>query len=132
MGKRGPQKGAKYAKTIKKEEAREILRQIVTREMEALVAAQIANAKGISYLMARNKRGGQWKRLDRVPKPGELVGTDQELIEVYAKDPSVQAFTDLMNRALDKPKEQAQDLNVNIVDGLAERLARGRSRAEGE
>jgi len=27
---------------------------------------------------------------------------------IYTKDPSVQAFTDLMNRALDKPTEQVQ------------------------
>jgi hypothetical protein len=30
----------------------------------------------------------------------------EEVIEVWEKDPSVQAFTDLMNRTIDKPIEQ--------------------------
>ena len=40
----GPKKGAKYAKTIAKEQAREALRAIVLRELEPLVQAQIAHA----------------------------------------------------------------------------------------
>ena len=34
------------------------------------------------------------------------LGRHEETIEVWEKDPSVQAFTDLMNRALDKPAER--------------------------
>jgi len=36
-------------------------------------------------------------------------GDSEEIIEVWEKDPSVQAFTDLLNRALDKPAEQKQE-----------------------
>jgi hypothetical protein len=128
----GPKKGTKYrprASTLSKEAAREALRVIVTREMEALTAAQIANAKGIRYLMSRDKKGGRFRRLEKLPKPGELVGGEDEIIEVWHKDPSIQAFTDLMNRALDKPKEQMQEIEVHGLEGLAERLARGRERA---
>jgi hypothetical protein len=41
----------------------------------------------------------------------------EDIIEVWEKDPSVSAFTDLMNRALDKPKEQEQeiDLQANVT-----------------
>ena len=34
---------------------------------------------------------------------------------IYSKDPSVQAFTDLMNRALDKPTEQVQLQEQGVV-----------------
>ena len=38
------------------------------------------------------------------------------------KDPSVQAFTDLMNRAIDKPKEQ--ELEVKLAGDWDQRVAR--------
>jgi len=52
---------------------------------------------------------------------------------IYTKDPSVQAFTDLMNRALDKPTEQIQlsselnlhtEINAKLEAARQRRLAR--------
>jgi len=106
----GPEKGVKYAPTLAKEAAREALRQIVLREMEGLTAAQIAHAKGLSYLVGRDK-AGKFKKLTSEEADKALSGeSEYTLVEVWEKDPSVQAFTDLMNRALDKPKEQEQEI----------------------
>ena len=64
--------------------------------------------------------------MGRDPKTGkfERVTGDAEQIDkalktdnacwIYTKDPNVQAFTDLMNRAIDKPMEQVQ---VSGADG---------------
>jgi hypothetical protein len=101
-----------YAKTISKELAREALRQIVLREMEELVAAQIAQAKGLKYLVTRDRKTGKLVRVTKAMASARSLGPNEEIIEVWEKDPSVQAFTDLMNRALDKPKEQEQSLNI--------------------
>lgn len=110
MGKRGPKKGTKYKPTLAKEAAREVARALITAQLEPLIAAQIANAQGIKYLVVRDKTSGKFLR---VPKnAAEKLDPTEEIIEVWEKDPSVQAFTDLLNRALDKPKEQAQDVNV--------------------
>lgn len=77
-----------------------------------MFGAQIAHAKGLKYLVARHKTTGKFAKLTE-----ELMATiaagqnpEYEAIEVWSKDPSVQAFTDLCNRALDKPKEQVQEL----------------------
>ena len=45
----------------------------------------------------------------RVP---EILTTraDEETIQVWQKDPNVHACIDLLNRALDKPAEQSQQL----------------------
>ena len=112
----GAKKGSKQASTISKEQAREALRQIVLEQMRELAAAQIANAKGIKFLVVRQKSTGKFVRVTEAMaklKSGEQ--TDHEIIEVWEKDPSVQAFTDLMNRALDKPKEQEQELAVKCA-----------------
>ena len=113
----GAKKGQKHAETLSKEQAREALRTIVLEHMQEMTAAQIANAQGIKYLVARHKTSGKFERVTEAELQAILAGEDEErvILEVWEKDPSVQAFTDLMNRALDKPKEQEQDVNANVT-----------------
>lgn len=110
----GKPKGYKAPATLTKEAAREALRQVVLEEMRDMTAAQIAHAKGLKYLVARETKTGKFTRLTQEQTEKILAGETDEFafIEVWEKDPNVQAFTDLMNRALDKPKEQEQDVNV--------------------
>jgi hypothetical protein len=115
-GKKGGRpKGSKSQATLTKEQARDALRVIVLREMEGLVSAQLSNAKGLKYLVIRDKRTGKFLRVGEVRakalKQGD--GADEEVVEIWEKDPSVQAFTDLMNRALDKPAEQEQAVSLS-------------------
>ena len=130
MGLRGPQKGRKYRPTIAKEQAREALRQIVLREMDALIGAQVANAKGLSYLVARNKRTGKFEKVtgEMLEKWQRSPDNMPEVVEVWQKDPSVQAFTDLMNRAIDKPAEQLQEIKLTGELHLVDRLHAARNR----
>lgn len=100
----GRPNGSKEAGTLAKEEARAALRARVIAEMGPLVDAQIANAKGLSFLMVREKTTGKFLRVGK--GAAEKLDPEQEIIEVWEKDPSVQAFTDLMNRTIDKPVEQ--------------------------
>jgi hypothetical protein len=108
----GPKKGTKHRATITKEQAREALRQIVLEDMRALVSAQLSHAKGLKYLVTRDKKTGKFVRVTEAMAKAKL-GESEEIIEVWEKDPSVQAFTDLMNRALDKPAEQEQAVAVS-------------------
>lgn len=103
----GVPKGYKQPKTIEKEAARAALRQMVLESMKPLVQAQMANAMGIGHLYTRDKAG----KFNKIENPTEidrllLEGKENETYWIFAKDPSVQAFTDLMNRAIDKPAEQ--------------------------
>jgi hypothetical protein len=100
--------------------------------MEALVSSQIAAAKGIRFLVARNRATGKFVRVTETVMQALLangVDTELELVEVWQKDPSTQAFTDLMNRALDKPKEQEQEIKLTAeLTVVSERLAAARKR----
>jgi len=105
----GPQKA-----TLSKEAAREALRQIVLKHMDEMVAAQVAASKGLNHFMLRDPKSGQFKRItdpDEIAAALNAEGAEEgKTFWIWAKDPSVQAFTDLMNRALDKPKEQEQEV----------------------
>jgi hypothetical protein len=122
----GKPKGYKAPATLTKEAAREALRLIVLNDMQELVGAQLANAKGIKYLVVREKSSGKFLRVNELR--AAALKADEEVIEIWEKDPSVQAFTDLMNRALDKPKEQQQDINISGALNLDVRIREARKR----
>jgi hypothetical protein len=84
-----------------------------------------AQALGLKYLVIRDRRTGKFIRVPESMAKAKLR-SNEELIEVWEKDPSTAAFTDLMNRALDKPATPPQDVDVNVGgdwDTLAARLA---------
>lgn len=112
----GRPKGSKDKGTLEKEALRELLRARVAEQMGPLVDSQIANAMGLKYLVVRDKKSGKFLRVTEGMAKAKL-STGEEVIEVWEKDPSVYAFTDLMNRTIDKPKEQPLEADVrgNIV-----------------
>ncbi len=115
----GPAKGTKYGKqkeTISKELARELTRNIITAELKPLIQAQIANAKGINHFFLRDPATGQFTRITDPEQIQQALnsGDEGKSYWIFAKDPNVQAFTDLLNRALDKPAEQVK---VTGADG---------------
>lgn len=116
-GKKGGRpRGRKSAGTLEKEAARELTRRLITARLEPLIEAQVANAMGIKFLVVRQKSTGKFVRVtEAMAKLKQGEEADHEIIEVWEKDPSVQAFTDLMNRAIDKPAEPAQD---HVVSGV--------------
>lgn len=128
----GKKKGTKWASTLSKEAAREALRQMVTEHMRPMTEAQIANASGLKYLVARQRKGGKFVHLTAELAEAIISGeeTEYEAIEVWEKLPNVQAYTDLMNRALDKPAESVNlEANLNIsVTERAQRVLAARKR----
>ena len=106
----GKPKGVLWPTTIAgrvaKAEARELVRQAITAELQPLINAQISNAIGIKYLVARDPKTGKFERI------GPEGLTPDATIEVWQKDPSVQAFTELLNRALDKSADQPASVAV--------------------
>jgi len=128
----GRKKGKKLPQTLAKEAAREAVRQKVTEHLEPLIHAQIANACGLKYLVVRDARTGTVIRVSEAMARAKLRA-GEEVLEVWEKHPNVRAFTDLLNRALDRPKEQQQDVHMaGNWDELAATLASARSRLKHE
>lgn len=110
----GKPKGYKAPKTLEKEAAREAVRKQVIAEMTPMTAAQIAAAKGIQHFVLRDKNGRFEKVTSEVAALAAL--NDPEAVyEFWTRDPSIQAYTDLMNRAIDKPSEHV-DIDLNVTD----------------
>lgn len=118
----GRQKGYKFPKTIEKELERERVRQLVCAQLEPLVLAQIRNALGMGHLMLRDPETGKFERFISEGQTPEVEAArldaalklGKSAVWISTKDPSTAAFTDLMNRVLDKPAEQ---LKVTGAEG---------------
>jgi hypothetical protein len=109
-----------------KDAAREHVMQRVCAELDPLLDAQLAHAKGLKYLVTRDKKTGKFIRVG----PAMAGAVNEETVEVWEKDPSTPAFTDLLNRALDKPKEQEQELHLTGDVTLLDKIARARARLQ--
>jgi hypothetical protein len=103
---------------------RQKARDLISPEMREMIASQVSNAKGLKYLVYRDTRTGRFERVKDIAE----VNQDENTIEVWEKDPSVQAFTDLMNRLLDKPADQPAELKLSGTLGIEDRLTAARAR----
>lgn len=121
-------KGHKTQKTLSKEAGRELLREMVMAQMQPMVDAQVANAMGLQFLVIREKKSGKFVKRVTEAQGKITLRPEHEVVEIWGKDPSVQAFTDLMNRTLDKPKEQPLEIELGVRD-LGERIRAARQRA---
>ena len=106
-GKKGGRPPGPAQATIDKALKREELRRIVCEELEPMTRAQMAHAKGISYMVLRQK-DGTFTRATDVKQLDAALAAGASTFQIFTQAPNTQAFTDLMNRALDKPAEQVQ------------------------
>ena len=121
----GRRVGYKEKGTLEKEEARALLRKLVFARMGPLVESQLANAEGLKYLVYRDKGSGKFVTV----KSDELEAAQiKNTVEVWEKDPNVGAFTDLLNRAMDKPTEHVEMQATVTGSVVLARLSEGRKR----
>ena len=66
------------------------------------------NVTGIRHLMMRDPKTGQFERVTGSAAQIDKALKSKNAFWIYTKDPNVQAFTDLLNRAIDKPAEHIQ------------------------
>jgi len=134
----GVQKGYKAPHTMEKAAAREYVRERVISALRPMLNAQIANAMGVGHLFTRDK-AGKFTRIEDEQEMERLLadGVEGEHYWIFTKDPSVQSFTDLMNRALDKPADTVdvtvsrspRELSDEELLAEAQRLLKGQDGA---
>jgi hypothetical protein len=104
----GKPRGVKWPSTLRKEEARELVRRYVTERLPQFLDAMSDNITGIRHLMMRDPKTGKFERVTGDAKQIDKALKSNNACWIYTKDPNVQAFTDLLNRAIDKPAEHVE------------------------
>lgn len=106
---------------------------MVRAELRPMTEAQIANAKGLKFIKAREKKTGKFKHLTEKEVSAVLSGEQEsefEMLEIWEERPNVQAFTDLLNRTLDKPTEHFE--GTMAISGLGDRIKAAQERLRGK
>lgn len=124
----GRPKGTKEPKTLAKEMQREVLREMLTREMPSVAQALVSRCKGLRYFVTRNKTG----KYEIVTDPKAVIAAlnkeDGFTGEFYTEKPETAAIKEFFDRTVDKAKEQEQEIKLSGDIGIVERLAAGRER----
>lgn len=97
----GKPKGYKAPATLDKLAAREALRQQVTAALCPMTEAQIANAKGIQHFVLRDKHG-KFEKVTSEEAALAAMNNPEAVYEFWTRDPSVHAYSYLVDQALDK------------------------------
>ena len=110
----GRPQGSKAQNTLEKAAARQRVRELVCAELDPLIEAQIQAALGVRHFVLREKN----RKFKRVTDPATITHIlnapegRYEYYDIWTRDPSTQAFKDLMDRALGKPTEHV-DMTVS-------------------
>jgi len=132
----GKPKGYKHQKTLEKEAARELARAFITDALRPMLRSHIAHAMGIGHVYTRDKNKKFTKIEDATQIDALLTdGEERKDYWIFTKDPSAHSLGILLDRALDRAKEQTQDVNVKghleVVGAALDRIKernRGKSR----
>lgn len=100
-----PGAGRKPKAQFEKEAIRAKIREMVADQIVPLVDAQLSNAKGLRYLVTRDKKSGKFIRVTEAMARSAQDTDLADSIEVWEKEPNVSAFMDLLNRTIDRPTE---------------------------
>jgi hypothetical protein len=115
--------GSKDPHTLEKDVARELVRAEITKVILPMVRAAIKRAMGSSYLVTRDAKNGKFIRVT-----GSTLKSTQTAIEVWEKEPDISAIKELLDRAIDKPKEALEIESKTDWDGYRERINAQRQR----
>lgn len=120
----GAKRGSRWPATLEKALVREETRKYIQQHIPAMLRSQIAHAIGIGHLFTRDKHG-KFTRIEDEAQIERLLseGVQDTDYWIFAKDPSVQAFGELLDRALDqapKPMDVKLSGEVSVVDRLQE------------
>ncbi len=100
-----------------KAQIRDVYRAYWMPRMMPLLQAQEARALGLVHVQLRDEETGEWKRLtepEEITRAMNALGTEKQtsMYRIYTKDPDGKDIQDVLNRCLDKPKEQEQEIDV--------------------
>ena len=103
----GRKKGYRFPSTLNKEAARQAALGLVLQHLEAMLSAQIENAKGVHYATIRTPQGTYVRATD-TKQIDAAISCGGEMFKLYTKEPSPASFQALWDRTLDKPIERTE------------------------
>jgi hypothetical protein len=93
----GSKKGAKYKKTLEKQEHERQVRARIAADVDEYYEAMKLKATGVTHLMARDK-DGTWKEVTDPAVMRKCLNSGEQFYRLSARDPDVRALINVFDR----------------------------------
>ena len=123
----GRPKGRKNQKTLDLEWERELIRRQILNRIGPVTDAQLDHAAGVMYIALRNP-DGTYTRATNTQQVDAALAVGETAFKFFTQAPNPQAYSTLMAYAIDRPKEQKQEVEVSGSIDLVGRLKSARLR----
>jgi len=103
----GRKPGTVEQHTLKKRANRALIRELVEQELAGIIAAQVAHAKGVSYMRLRNPDGSFTRATDE-KQLDAAIAAGAQWFQIFTESPNTQAANTLLGYVADKPVEPVE------------------------
>ena len=104
---KGRKAGSKNKATVEREQGLDVIKDLVLRELGPMTEAQIAQAKGVKYMILRQPNGSYARATD-VKQIDVACAIGAEAFEVFTAAPDTQAFRTLTEQSFGRPVQRAE------------------------
>lgn len=110
---------------------REFAERWISKRLERYLERLDARAMGLSYLVVRDPKTGKFVRVTRETLAAAQAQGGGEAIQVWEKEPCIQALREALDRLLGRPDEYVEH-GGSVEIGQALEAARQRARARNQ
>ena len=104
---KGRKTGSKNKTTVEREQGLDVIKDLVLRELGPMTEAQIAQAKGVKYMILRQPNGSYARATD-VKQIDVACAIGAEAFEVFTAAPDTQAFRTLTEQSFGRPVQRTE------------------------
>ena len=104
---KGRKTGSKNKATVEREQGLDVIKDLVLRELGPMTEAQIAQAKGVKYMILRQPNGSYARATD-VKQIDVACAIGAEAFEVFTAAPDTQAFRTLTEQSFGRPVQRTE------------------------
>ena len=103
----GRVKGVLNKATVEREKGLDVIKELVLKELGPMTEAQIAQAKGVKYMILRQPNGSYARATD-VKQIDVACAIGAEAFEVFTAAPDTQAFRTLTEQSFGRPVQRTE------------------------
>ena len=104
---KGRKTGSKNKATVEREHGLDVIKELVLKELGPMTEAQIAQAKGVKYMILRQPNGSYARATD-VKQIDVACAIGAEAFEVFTAAPDTQAFRTLTEQSFGRPVQRTE------------------------
>ncbi len=120
-------KGKKTRKVVEREAFEERWKRFYEERADELTEAQWRHALGVSHLMAKDHKTGQFVKVTDPKIMAKVLNSGTDYYQIHAQNPDGNTIKDVFNRLFGMPTQKIQqDVTIGVKEETLKILQQGR------